>query len=318
MPSAPRVPQHPRLMTYRRSPPETASPGTSSTGFSPFPTLADIWRVPRHRPRRRSRTRRGDHPSPRRTRRRPPGPRQPRRRRPGHHRRPSRRRARPAVATCVTNCTPRASAPTGGRMTNPRRMRRHARRMRRYGLQPMVVINSGDPLPDLVIVTLARWLWRYRSELAPLTLAAVTVLAAWVLHATHPHWWPALAAATVAATAGAGIAGARLGLATRGRTRLRHGRHRGHGRMAGRSDRGSARGRDRCRAPGDRHVRARRAVVGAPPAPRQGPRRAQARRLARDRPGGRAGRVAGHVRRGGRVGLAGPVRPGARPDHRPT
>jgi hypothetical protein len=94
-------------------------------------------------------------------------------------------------------------------------MRRHARRMRRYGMQPMVVINSGDPLPDLVIVTLARWAWRYRSELAPLTLATVTALAAWVLHATHQHWWPALTAATVAATAGAGTAGARLGLATR-------------------------------------------------------------------------------------------------------
>jgi hypothetical protein len=94
-------------------------------------------------------------------------------------------------------------------------MRRHARRMRRYGMQPMVVINSGDPLPDLVIVTLARWAWRYRSELVPLTLATVTALAAWVLHATHPHWWPALTAATVAATVGAGVAGARLGLVTR-------------------------------------------------------------------------------------------------------
>ncbi|HUY46481.1 MAG TPA: hypothetical protein VMV92_12225 [Streptosporangiaceae bacterium] len=100
-------------------------------------------------------------------------------------------------------------------MNNPRRMRHHARRMRRYGMQPMVVINSGDPLPDLVIVTLARWLWRYRSELAPLTLASTTALTAWILHATHPHWWPALTAATVAATAGAGMVGARLGLAAR-------------------------------------------------------------------------------------------------------
>src|ERR1039457_2380923 len=96
-------------------------------------------------------------------------------------------------------------------MTRPRQMRRHARRMRRYGMQPMVVINSGDPLPDLVIVTLARWAWRYRSELAPLTLATVTALAAWVLHATHPHCWPALTAATGAAPAGAGAAGAGLG-----------------------------------------------------------------------------------------------------------
>jgi S-DNA-T family DNA segregation ATPase FtsK/SpoIIIE len=100
-------------------------------------------------------------------------------------------------------------------MTKPRQMRRHARKMRRHGLEPMVVINSGDALPDLVIVLMARWLWRYRSELAPLTLAAVTASAAWILHATYPHWWPALTAATVTATAGAGVAGLRLGLVTR-------------------------------------------------------------------------------------------------------
>src|ERR1039457_5256462 len=100
-------------------------------------------------------------------------------------------------------------------MTKPRQMRRHTRKMRRYGLEPMVVINSGDALPDLVIVLMARWLWRYRSELAPLTLAAVTASAAWILHATYPHWWPALTAATVTATAGAGVAGLRLGLVTR-------------------------------------------------------------------------------------------------------
>ena len=41
-------------------------------------------------------------------------------------------------------------------MTRPRQMRRHARRMRRYGLQPMIVINSSDRLPELVIVALAR------------------------------------------------------------------------------------------------------------------------------------------------------------------
>jgi hypothetical protein len=99
-------------------------------------------------------------------------------------------------------------------MTGPRQMRRHARRMRRYGMQPMVVINSGDPLPDLVIVLLARWLWRYRSELAPLYLAAVTALAAWVLHATHPRWWAAILAAAVAGASGPVIFGRRLGLST--------------------------------------------------------------------------------------------------------
>ena len=39
-------------------------------------------------------------------------------------------------------------------------------------------------------------------------------------------------------------------------------------------------------------------------------------RLARDRPRCRAGRLTGHVRRGRRLGLARPVRPGPRPDHR--
>jgi S-DNA-T family DNA segregation ATPase FtsK/SpoIIIE len=87
--------------------------------------------------------------------------------------------------------------------------------MRRYGMQPMVVINSGDPLPDVFTVAIIRLLWRYRSELAPVTLAGVTVLVACVLHATHPRWWPALAIATVAVTAVAGLAGARLGLSSR-------------------------------------------------------------------------------------------------------
>ena len=33
------------------------------------------------------------------------------------------------------------------------------------------------------------WAWRYRSELAPLGVAAGLVAAAWWLHATRPHWW---------------------------------------------------------------------------------------------------------------------------------
>ena len=99
-------------------------------------------------------------------------------------------------------------------MTSPRRMRRQARRMRRYGLQPMVVINSDDPVSDLVIVILGRWLWRYRSELGPLALATATALAAWILHATHRHWWPELAGATAAVILGTAIAGARIGLTT--------------------------------------------------------------------------------------------------------
>ena len=51
-------------------------------------------------------------------------------------------------------------------MTGYRQMRRQARQARRAGMQPMMVISSGDPLPNLVIVIIARWAWRYRSELA--------------------------------------------------------------------------------------------------------------------------------------------------------
>jgi S-DNA-T family DNA segregation ATPase FtsK/SpoIIIE len=68
-------------------------------------------------------------------------------------------------------------------------MRRHARRMRRYGLQPMIVMGSGDRLPEVAAVVAFRWAWRYRSELAPLLLAVLMMLAGWLLHATHPTWW---------------------------------------------------------------------------------------------------------------------------------
>ncbi|MBO2449043.1 cell division protein FtsK [Actinomadura barringtoniae] len=97
----------------------------------------------------------------------------------------------------------------------PRQMRRNARRMRRYGMQPMVVINSGDSLPDVFAVLFGRWLWRYRSELAPFTLAMVTVLVSLVLHLTHPQWWPwLLASATVVASSLVGL-GQRMGLVRR-------------------------------------------------------------------------------------------------------
>ena len=84
-------------------------------------------------------------------------------------------------------------------MTTYRRMRRQARLARRSGLQPMMVINTGDRLPETLGVVLARWAWRYRSELAPLGVAAALAGAAWWLHHTRPHWW-----ALVAALAGVG------------------------------------------------------------------------------------------------------------------
>jgi hypothetical protein len=68
-----------------------------------------------------------------------------------------------------------------------RRMRRQARLARRSGLQPMMVIDTGDGFPETVGVLLARWAWRYRSELAPVAVTGGLVAAAWWLHATRPH-----------------------------------------------------------------------------------------------------------------------------------
>ncbi len=94
-------------------------------------------------------------------------------------------------------------------------MRRHARRMRRAGLHPMVVINSDDQLPDLIIVTLSRFLWRYRSELAPVYVALVLALGTAILHLTHPGWWPYLLIAATVAACLLALFGQRVGLALR-------------------------------------------------------------------------------------------------------
>ena len=99
-------------------------------------------------------------------------------------------------------------------MTTYRRMRRQARLARRSGLQPMMVINAGEPFPETVGVLLARWAWRYRSELAPLAVAACLAAAAWWLHRTRPHWWLFLAALTA-------VAGGRWACSARGGDSLR-------------------------------------------------------------------------------------------------
>ena len=99
-------------------------------------------------------------------------------------------------------------------MTNYRKMRRQARLARRSGLQPMMVINTGDAFPETVGVVLLRGAWRYRSELAPVAVAAGLVAAAWWLHHTRPHWWfPVAVLAGVAAWAVA-LFGARWRLPT--------------------------------------------------------------------------------------------------------
>jgi hypothetical protein len=72
-------------------------------------------------------------------------------------------------------------------VTSYRQIRRRTRRARRAGLQPIVVIDGPFPVP--VGVLLARWGWRYRSEIAPLTTAGTALTAGCWLHSAHPNWW---------------------------------------------------------------------------------------------------------------------------------
>jgi hypothetical protein len=97
-------------------------------------------------------------------------------------------------------------------MTGYRQMRRHARQARRAGMQPMMVINSGGPFPDLAIVVIARWVWRYRSELAPLGIALLVAGLGWYAHAALPAWWPLILAVPAMAAWALGAFGARVGV----------------------------------------------------------------------------------------------------------
>jgi S-DNA-T family DNA segregation ATPase FtsK/SpoIIIE len=97
-------------------------------------------------------------------------------------------------------------------MTSYRRMRRQARRVHRSGVQPMMLISSGDQFPEPAGVVILRLAWRYRSELAPAYLVGVIVGASWWLHATHPHWWPFLVGIAAVAAAALAAFGAVIGL----------------------------------------------------------------------------------------------------------
>src|SRR6185437_3650498 len=128
-----------------------------------------------------------------------------------------RRRGRPALLrprrTAGTRPAPRPAATmTAGQSRY--RMRRHARRLRRYGLEPIAIVNPGDPLPEIAIVVIGRWLWHYRSELTPATVSLAIFGSAWLLHRSYAHWWPMIASAAIATAALAVIQGARVGLVT--------------------------------------------------------------------------------------------------------
>jgi hypothetical protein len=99
-------------------------------------------------------------------------------------------------------------------MTRYRQMRRQARQARRAGMQPMMFISPGDQLPELAITVISRWVWRYRSELAPVGVALLMLVLGWYAHvALSRGWWLVLVASGVAAWA-LGSFGARIGLPT--------------------------------------------------------------------------------------------------------
>lgn len=65
---------------------------------------------------------------------------------------------------------------------------------------PLMLVTD-DRYPGESIEALVRWLFRYRSELAPITAAVAAAIAGAVLHASHPGWWPGVVVATIAAAA---------------------------------------------------------------------------------------------------------------------
>ena len=95
-------------------------------------------------------------------------------------------------------------------MITYRQIRRQTRRARKAGLQPIVVIDSPPLVPAGVL--LARWAWRYRSEIAPATTAGAVLAAGWWLHHGHADRWPWPLASSDLAAFALFTWGARIGL----------------------------------------------------------------------------------------------------------
>jgi S-DNA-T family DNA segregation ATPase FtsK/SpoIIIE len=98
---------------------------------------------------------------------------------------------------------------------SPHQVRRTARRIRRYGIRPTMAISDGHQLGPSAGQFALWWLWRYRSELAPLWLALGAFALAAGLHTSHSPWWPIIASATAAAMLALVFLGQRVGLANR-------------------------------------------------------------------------------------------------------
>jgi hypothetical protein len=99
-------------------------------------------------------------------------------------------------------------------VNNPRRMRRQARRIRRGGMQPMMLITGNDQLPETAMVLILRWMWRYRSELTPLYAVGIVLGVACWLHAGHRHLWALVLTLAAMTAAALGAFGRRAGLPT--------------------------------------------------------------------------------------------------------
>ncbi|MFI6902014.1 cell division protein FtsK [Nonomuraea sp. NPDC050394] len=101
---------------------------------------------------------------------------------------------------------------THHRRVSRHQMRRNARRMRRHGIQPIASITDDLELAPLLIGSIARGLWRYRSELAPMITLALLLGAGWFLHSSYRLWWPTVAGITVIVAAAVVVAGRWVGL----------------------------------------------------------------------------------------------------------
>ena len=88
------------------------------------------------------------------------------------------------------------------------RYRGHRRRWRRHARHQMpLMLVTDDHYPGETIEAIGRCLYRYRSELAPLAVAAAVALAGLILHRSHPGWWPGIAGLTASTAAGILLSG---------------------------------------------------------------------------------------------------------------
>src|ERR1700744_2247048 len=96
-------------------------------------------------------------------------------------------------------------------MPSSRRFRRAAKKVRRAGARPVGLLDPGD-LSHSPAQMAVRFLWLYRSELAPVLAAVAVFLAGWFAHASTPHWWPAFLIGSALAAWALVTFGAGLGL----------------------------------------------------------------------------------------------------------